>query len=86
MGDCINCKSIDNRVSVFILIETLRKLNNFPYDVYGVFTVQEEVGIRGAQVSALQIKPNFGFGLAGDPVAKSIRRNQQKREKLLRTK
>ena len=26
---------------------------------------------------------NFGFGLAGDPVAKSIRRNQQKREKLL---
>ena len=26
---------------------------------------------------------NFGFGLAGDPIAKSIRRNQQKREKLL---
>ena len=27
---------------------------------------------------------NFGFGLAGDPVAKSIRRNQEKREKLLK--
>ena len=63
MGDCVNCKSIDNRVSVFILIETLKKLKEFPYDVYGVFTVQEEVGIRGAQVSALQIKPDFGFGL-----------------------
>ena len=63
MGDCVNCKSIDNRVSVFILIETLKKLKKFPYDVYGVFTVQEEVGIRGAQVSALQIKPDFGFGL-----------------------
>ena len=63
MGDCVNCKSIDNRVSVFILVETLKKLKDFPYDVYGVFTVQEEVGIRGAQVSAMQIQPDFGFGL-----------------------
>lgn len=63
MGDCVNCKSIDNRVSVFILIETLRQLKTVPYDIYGVFTVQEEVGIRGASVSALQIQPDFGFGL-----------------------
>ena len=63
MGDCVNCKSIDNRVSVFILIETLKLLKSFPYDVYAVFTVQEEVGIRGAQVSAMEIKPDFGFGL-----------------------
>ncbi|MCE7993564.1 MAG: M42 family metallopeptidase [Roseivirga sp.] len=63
MGDCVNCKSIDNRVSVFILIETLRNLKNAPYDVYGVFTVQEEVGLRGANVSAHTINPDFGFGL-----------------------
>ncbi|HNP19158.1 MAG TPA: M42 family metallopeptidase [Fulvivirga sp.] len=63
MGDCVNCKSIDNRVSVFILIETLRNLKNPPYDVYGVFTVQEEVGIRGANVAAHTINPDFGFGL-----------------------
>lgn len=63
MGNCVNCKSIDNRVSVFILIETLRKLKNQPYDVYGVFTVQEEVGLRGANVSAHTINPDFGFGL-----------------------
>ena len=65
MGDCVNCKSIDNRVSVFILIETLRALKNqeLPYDTYGVFTVQEEVGIRGANVSAMDIQPDFGFGL-----------------------
>ena len=63
MGDCVNCKSIDNRISVFILIETLRQLKTVPYDIYGVFTVQEEVGIRGANVSALQIQPDFGFGL-----------------------
>lgn len=65
MGNCVNCKSIDNRVSVFILIETLRKLKSkkVPYDIYGVFTVQEEVGVRGANVSALNIQPDFGFGL-----------------------
>ncbi|MEQ9167436.1 MAG: M42 family peptidase, partial [Fulvivirga sp.] len=60
MGECVNCKSIDNRVSVFILIETLRQLKSTPYDVYGVFTVQEEVGIRGANVAAHSINPDFG--------------------------
>ncbi|HVA98497.1 MAG TPA: M42 family metallopeptidase [Bacteroidia bacterium] len=63
MGNCVNCKSLDNRVSVFILIEFLKELKNPPYDVYAVFTVQEEVGIRGANVSALKIQPDFGFGL-----------------------
>lgn len=63
MGNCVNCKSIDNRVSVFILIEMLRELKDNPYDVYGVFTVQEEVGLRGANVSTQQIQPDFGFGL-----------------------
>lgn len=65
MGNCVNCKSIDNRVSVFILIETLRALKDkeVPYDIYGVFTVQEEVGVRGANVSSLDIQPDFGFGL-----------------------
>lgn len=65
MGECVNCKSIDNRVSVFILIETFRQLKTkeIPYDFYGVFTVQEEVGIRGANVSALKIQPDFGFGI-----------------------
>ncbi|UII29166.1 M42 family metallopeptidase [Fulvivirga maritima] len=63
MGSCVNCKSLDNRVSVYILIETLRNLKDCPYDVYGVFTVQEEVGIRGANVAAHTIDPDFGFGL-----------------------
>ena len=40
MGDCINCKSLDNRVSVYILIEMLREMKGTPpYDVYAVFTV-----------------------------------------------
>ena len=65
MGDCLNCKSLDNRISVYILLETLRTLKDkeVPYDIYGVFTVQEEIGIRGAAVAAQQINPDFGFGL-----------------------
>ena len=65
MGDCINCKSLDNRISVYILLETLRTLKDkeVPYDIYGVFTVQEEIGIRGAAVAAQHINPDFGFGL-----------------------
>jgi len=65
MGDCVNCKSLDNRVSVFILIETLRALKDQkpPYDIHAVFTVQEEVGLRGAISAAHHIDPDFGFGL-----------------------
>lgn len=65
MGDCVNSKSLDNRVSVFILLEALRELKDqeIPYDIYGVFTVQEEVGLRGAISAAHLIDPDFGFGL-----------------------
>ena len=65
MGNCVNSKSIDNRVSVFVLLECLRELKRrkVPYDIYGVFTVQEEVGLRGAMPAAHAIEPDFGFGL-----------------------
>ena len=63
MGDCVNCKSLDNRVSVFILLEVLKQLKKPAHDVYAVFTVQEEVGIRGANVAAQAIQPDFGFGI-----------------------
>ncbi len=65
MGNCVNSKSLDNRVSVFILIETLRRLKDksIPYDLYAVFTVQEEVGLRGALKAGHLIDPDFGLGL-----------------------
>lgn len=63
MGNCINCKSIDNRVAVFILIEALKEMEGkeIPYDFYAVFTVQEEVGIRGAVVAAHHISADFSI-------------------------
>ena len=65
MGNCVNSKSLDNRISVFILIETLRRLKDksIPYDLYAVFTVQEEVGLRGALKAGHLIDPDFGLGL-----------------------
>jgi putative aminopeptidase FrvX len=67
LGECVNAKSLDNRASVFVLIETLRALRKSKkkpaYDFYAVFTVQEEVGLRGAGASTLEVKPDFSFGL-----------------------
>ena len=65
MGKGLNGKSLDNRISVYILIETLKKLKGkvIPYDLYAVFSVQEEVGLRGARTAASGIDPYFGFGL-----------------------
>lgn len=65
MGDCVNSKSIDNRVSVFILIETLKELQKKrpAHDLYAVFTVQEEVGLRGATAVASGINPDFTIAL-----------------------
>jgi len=63
MGECVNCKSIDNRVAVFILLEALRTMGDIPFDLYATFTVQEEVGLRGANVAAHAINPDFGIAL-----------------------
>ncbi|SDJ76561.1 endoglucanase [Catalinimonas alkaloidigena] len=63
IGECVNCKSLDNRASVFVLIEALRQINSLPYDLYAVFTVQEEVGLRGASVATHALAPDFGIAL-----------------------
>jgi endoglucanase len=65
MGDCVNCKSLDNRISVYILIEAIKKLKGqkLPYDLCAVFSVQEEVGLRGASTAAHYLDPDFGICL-----------------------
>ena len=67
MGDCLNVKSIDNRGGCYLLIEAIRSIieaGEKPcYDLYAVFSVQEEVGLRGAQVATQAIQPDFSFAL-----------------------
>ncbi|MGM0587496.1 MAG: M42 family metallopeptidase [Bacteroidota bacterium] len=63
MGNCITGKSLDNRLSVYILIEALRKSNSTDNTFYAVFSTQEEVGIRGARTAAQAIQPDIGIAL-----------------------
>jgi putative aminopeptidase FrvX len=63
MGDCVTGKALDNRTGVFVLIEALKQLKTVPYALYAVFSVQEEVGLRGAQVAAHQVNPRFSLAL-----------------------
>ncbi|MEI2664656.1 MULTISPECIES: M42 family metallopeptidase [Rossellomorea] len=65
-------KAWDNRIGCAIAIDVLRNLKDasHPNVVYGVGTVQEEVGLRGARTAAAKIQPDIGFGvdvgIAGD--------------------
>ncbi|HEY4601116.1 MAG TPA: M42 family metallopeptidase [Cerasibacillus sp.] len=65
-------KAWDNRIGCAIAIDVLKELenSNHPNIVYGVGTVQEEVGLRGAKTSAHMINPDIAFavdvGIAGD--------------------
>jgi putative aminopeptidase FrvX len=65
-------KAWDNRIGCAIAIEVLKRLKEeqHPNTVYGVGTVQEEVGLRGAQTSAHFVQPDISFavdvGIAGD--------------------
>ena len=62
-GNYLSGKCFDDRAQVWIGIRTLQKIKNPKNDVYGVFTVQEEVGLRGAFTSAYGVNPDVGVAL-----------------------
>jgi endoglucanase len=63
VGDRLVAKSMDNRISVAILIETLRRLKRSPHEVAFVFSVQEEVGLRGAGPAAYGLAADLGLAV-----------------------
>jgi putative aminopeptidase FrvX len=64
----ICAKSFDDRVGCYMLIEALKRNDGRrPNDVYYVFTVQEEVGCRGAVVTAERIQPEIGISVDVSP-------------------
>ena len=58
-------KALDDRVGCAILMQLLA--NDYECDFYGVFTVQEEVGTRGGQVTAQRIQPDIGVAVDVTP-------------------
>ena len=56
-------KALDDRAGCYILIEAMKKLRKNKNDLYFVFTVQEEVGIRGAKTAAYAINPDYAAAI-----------------------
>ena len=65
VNDRIIAPAFDDRVGCFVGIELLNSLNpkKLIYDLYVVFTVQEEIGVKGAKVSSYEITPDYGIAI-----------------------
>ena len=64
LGPTVRGKAFDDRAGCAVLVELLRG-ERFRFDFHAVFTVQEEVGLRGARVAAYAIEPDCAFALEG---------------------
>ncbi|MEE2882139.1 MAG: M42 family metallopeptidase [Planctomycetota bacterium] len=62
-GDRCTGKSLDNRVSIYTLIEAVRRYSNENVSVYAVATTQEEIGLRGAMTASHRIEPDCGVAI-----------------------
>jgi len=72
-GNRVFSKAMDDRIGCVVAIESMRKLNKkTENEVYFVFSVQEEVGLRGARTAAYNVDPDVAIALdvtrSGDEV------------------
>ncbi len=71
-GERYVAKAWDDRVGLGVMVLAVRRLRELghPNTVFAVSTVQEEVGLRGAQTAAHRVEPDIGLniesGVAGD--------------------
>lgn len=63
MGRRYVAKAMDDRVAAALLVETLRRIDSTPNELHFVFTVQEEVGLRGAKTAAYGVDPDLGVAV-----------------------
>lgn len=64
-GKCLLSKAWDDRIGVAVIIEVMQRLQHekiYP-TLYGVGTVQEEVGLRGAKTVAQMIQPDLAIAI-----------------------
>ena len=64
LGSTVSGKAFDDRAGCAVLAELLRG-ERFRFDLHAAFTVQEEIGLRGARVAAYTIEPDCAFALEG---------------------
>lgn len=63
LGQRLTAKAFDDRIGCAILVQIAQELKTTPHDVYFVFTVQEEVGLRGALTSAFGVEPDVAIAV-----------------------
>jgi endoglucanase len=64
LGPTVTGKAFDDRAGCAVLAELVMG-ERFPHDLHAVFTVQEEVGLRGARVAAYASEPDCAIALEG---------------------
>lgn len=62
-GNTVISKALDDRCGCLVLIEAIRQIENNVNDLYFVFTVSEELGLRGAKASAYTVKPDYAVAV-----------------------
>ena len=64
-GSLLLAKAWDDRVGLGVIVEVMRRLRESPppNTLYGVSTVQEEIGLRGAHTSSFAVEPDVGINL-----------------------
>ncbi|MCC6615034.1 MAG: M20/M25/M40 family metallo-hydrolase [Anaerolineae bacterium] len=73
-GNRLMAKSMDDRIGCVVAIETMRRINKqTPHTLYFVFTVQEEVGLRGARTAAFGVEPDLAVALDVAPTGDEIK-------------
>ncbi len=63
MNNRIMSKSLDDRAGCWALIKAMKEAKDIPNDIFAVFTVQEEVGTRGARTAASLINPDMAIAV-----------------------
>jgi putative aminopeptidase FrvX len=66
-GNTVCCKALDDRVGCGILLTMLKE--QLPFDTWFAFTVQEEIGCRGAFGAAFGLQPELAFIVEGTTAA-----------------
>ncbi len=66
-GGRLVAKAMDDRVGCAVMVQALRELGQSPHEISFVFTVQEEVGVRGATTSAYGVHPDLAIALDVTP-------------------
>jgi len=63
LGNRVMAKAMDDRIGCVVQVEAAKRLKDSPNEVYFVFTVQEELGCRGAGTAAYAIEPDIAIAL-----------------------